>query len=81
MKQPMTRKEKEALYIQITSKLIRGWNRKVHDSDFGDFSNWTDEELEATLKIAQEQRRFERGYAIFAILASIGIVMLLSYLF
>jgi hypothetical protein len=81
MQQPLSRKEKEALYVQMTSKLMRKWSRKVSDADYGDYTQWSDQELDDTLKIAREQLRFERGWAVFAGIGAIGIGVLLSYIF
>ena len=81
MRHAMSRKEKEAVYVQTTCKLLRKWGRKIDDSEFGDYTKWPDEELNRTLMIAREQLNFERGYSVFAGIVAIAIMMLLSYLF
>jgi len=77
-KQPLTRKEKEALAIINSGKLERWWGHEVQDSDFRGVDTMTDEELDEFLETVSGQRKFEIKYeiltSIIAVAIGIGII-------
>lgn len=56
----ITRKEKEQIYKAKMTQLQRRWKNPTDDSDFDDLSEWTDEQLDKSLKDTIGQLRFER---------------------
>lgn len=78
---PLSREEKEQLYIRKMTKLQRQWKNPIQRADFDDVPHMTDEELDRGIENIVGQLRFEIGYVIFTIVVVVALVMGFNWLF